>query len=289
MWTKQPKTKFASSFFSVLKYSNLNSKNSKINQKKYLSSSIDKSIPTVTKLTKSMLNNKKTKNKQDPHTENNTIDINISVNYHKNANLLRNNHEHISSSLYKAPIKKITSYSMNPSARKRNGLEASDSNIIQNNLNISLTNIASPKNNNSFIVNPIFFNKTIDEAKKKKSYKVSSAKNLKEYVMNNSIKNDSTVYNKEINKVLDGDKKITSLIKNVNEKMKECSHENDINTYNKKKYEIIQNAMNQFTRYIGDKEKEFIIMINKYYKEIIECKNEQINDLLKSILYLIII
>ena len=71
--------------------------------------------------------------------------------------------------------------------------------------------------------------------------------------------------------------------------MKECSHENDINTYNKKKYEIIQNAMNQFTRYIGDKEKEFIIMINKYYKEIIECKNEQINDLLKSILYLIII
>ena len=178
---------------------------------------------------------------------------------------------------------------MNPSAHKRNGLEASDSNIIQNNLNISLTNIASPKNNNSFIVNPIFFNKTIDEAKKKKSYKVSSAKNLKEYMMNNSIKNDSTVYNKEINKVLDGDKKITSLIKNVNEKMKECSHENDINTYNKKKYEIIQNAMNQFTRYIGDKEKEFIIMINKYYKEIIECKNEQINDLLKSILYLIII
>ena len=286
MWTKQPNTKFASSFFSVLKYSNLNSKNSKINQKKYLSSSIDKNIPTVTKLTKTILNEKKP---TFPHTEKNTIDINISVNYHKNANLLRNNHEHISSSLYKAPIKKITSYSMNPSARKRNGLEASDSNIIQNNLNISLTNIASPKNNNSFIVNPIFFNKTIDEAKKKKSYKVSSAKNLKEYMMNNSIKNDSTVYNKEINKVLDGDKKITSLIKNVNEKMKECSHENDINTYNKKKYEIIQNAMNQFTRYIGDKEKEFIIMINKYYKEIIECKNEQINDLLKSILYLIII
>ena len=286
MWTKQPNTKFASSFFSVLKYSNLNSKNSKINQKKYLSSSIDKNIPTVTKLTKTILNEKKP---TFPHTEKNTIDINISVNYHKNANLLRNNHEHISSSLYKAPIKKITSYSMNPSAHKRNGLEASDSNIIQNNLNISLTNIASPKNNNSFIVNPIFFNKTIDEAKKKKSYKVSSAKNLKEYMMNNSIKNDSTVYNKEINKVLDGDKKITSLIKNVNEKMKECSHENDINTYNKKKYEIIQNAMNQFTRYIGDKEKEFIIMINKYYKEIIECKNEQINDLLKSILYLIII
>ena len=286
MWTKQPNTKFASSFFSVLKYSNLNSKNSKINQKKYLSSSIDKNIPTVTKLTKTILNEKKP---TFPHTEKNTIDINISVNYHKNANLLRNNHEHISSSLYKAPIKKITSYSMNPSARKRNGLEASDSNIIQNNLNISLTNIASPKNNNSFIVNPIFFNKTIDEAKKKKSYKVSSAKNLKEYMMNHSIKNDSTVYNKEINKVLDGDKKITSLIKNVNEKMKECSHENDINTYNKKKYEIIQNAMNQFTRYIGDKEKEFIIMINKYYKEIIECKNEQINDLLKSILYLIII
>ena len=286
MWTKQPNTKFASSFFSVLKYSNLNSKNSKINQKKYLSSSIDKNIPTVTKLTKTILNEKKPTFR---HTEKNTIDINISVNYHKNANLLRNNHEHISSSLYKAPIKKITSYSMNPSAHKRNGLEASDSNIIQNNLNISLTNIASPKNNNSFIVNPIFFNKTIDEAKKKKSYKVSSAKNLKEYMMNNSIKNDSTVYNKEINKVLDGDKKITSLIKNVNEKMKECSHENDINTYNKKKYEIIQNAMNQFTRYIGDKEKEFIIMINKYYKEIIECKNEQINDLLKSILYLIII
>ena len=286
MWTKQPNTKFASSFFSVLKYSNLNSKNSKINQKKYLSSSIDKNIPTVTKLTKTILNEKKP---TFPHSEKNTIDINISVNYHKNANLLRNNHEHISSSLYKAPIKKITSYSMNPSAHKRNGLEASDSNIIQNNLNISLTNIASPKNNNSFIVNPIFFNKTIDEAKKKKSYKVSSAKNLKEYMMNNSIKNDSTVYNKEINKVLDGDKKITSLIKNVNEKMKECSHENDINTYNKKKYEIIQNAMNQFTRYIGDKEKEFIIMINKYYKEIIECKNEQINDLLKSILYLIII
>ena len=284
MWTKKPKTKFASSFFSVLKYSNLNSKNSKINQKKYLSSSIDKSIPTITKLTKTMLNNKKTK---DPHTENNTIDINISVNYHKNANLLRNNHEHISSSLYKAPMKKITSYSMNPSAHKRNSSDASDSNIIQNNLNISLTNIASPKNNNSFIVNPIFFNKTIDEERKKN--KVSSAKNLKEYMMNNSIKNDSIVYNKEIIKVLDGDKKINALIKNVNEKMKDCSHEKDINRYNKKKFEIIQNAMSQFTRYIGDKEKEFIVMIAKYYKEIIECKDEQINDFLKSKIYLLII
>ena len=284
MWTKQPNTKFASSFFSVLQYSNLNSKNSKINQKKYLSSSIDKNIPTVTKLTKTILNEKKP---TFPHTEKNTIDINISVNYHKNANLLRNNHEHISSSLYKAPMKKITSYSMNPSAHKRNRLEASESNIIQNNLNISLTNIASPKNNNSFIVNPIFFNKTIDEAKKKN--KVSSAKNLKEYMMNNSIKNDSIVYNKDIINVLDGNKKINALIKNVNEKIKDCSHENDINKYNKKKFEIIQNAMSQFTRYIGDKEKEFVVMIGKYYKEIIESKDEQINDFLKSKIYLTII
>ena len=284
MWTKQPNTKFASSFFSVLKYSNLNSKNSKINQKKYLSSSIDKNIPTVTKLTKTILNEKKP---TFPHTEKNTIDINISVNYHKNANLLRNNHEHILSSLYKAPMKKITSYSMNPSAHKRNSSDASDSNIIQNNLNISLTNIASPKNNNSFIVNPIFFNKTIDEAKKKN--KVSSAKNLKEYMMNNSIKNDSTVYNKDIINVLDGNKKINALIKNVNEKIKDCSHENHINKYNKKKFEIIQSAMSQFTRYIGDKEKEFVVMIGKYYKEIIESKDEQINDFLKSKIYLTII
>ena len=107
--------------------------------------------------------------------------------------------------------------------------------------------------------------------------------------MNNSIKNDSTVYNKDIINVLDGNKKINALIKNVNEKIKNCSHENDINKYNKKKFEIIQNAMSQFTRYIGDKEKEFVVMIGKYYKEIIESKDEQINDFLKSKIYLTII
>ena len=47
--------------------------------------------------------------------------------------------------------------------------------------------------------------------------------------------------------------------------------------------------MSQFTRYIGDKEKEFVVMIGKYYKEIIESKDEQINDFLKSKIYLTII
>lgn len=291
MWSKQQKTQFASSFFSVLKYSQLNSKSIKYNPKKFHSSSIDKKMPQVSKLAKSMIQReKRPKFKPDTHTENNTIDINISVNYHKNAQLLRNQ-EHLANSLYKAPIKKISSYSMNPSSHKRNSSEVSESNIIHNNLNISLTNIASPKTNNSFIVNPIIFqHKTLDDDTvkkgKEKTGKVSSAKNLKEYSLNcNDVKieNQNSISNKELIKAIEEKSKITLLTQTINAEIKESENvENDLNKLNNKKYDILRKGLIQYSTLVDNNHQNFLNNFLNHLNEIVNFKNDQINELVKG-------
>ena len=148
--SKYQKVLFTSSLFPSNQFSQLNGKSTKYNQKKFHSSSIDSGLPRVKKPIEPKIENNKYSIKPNVHETNNSIDINISFNYPKN--VLRS-FEQVSSSLHKSPNKKATSYSMNQSSQKRNRSDIYDANIIHNNLNISLTNIASPKINNSYIVN----------------------------------------------------------------------------------------------------------------------------------------
>ena len=139
--------------------------------KKLYTSSLDKnSLFSLSKGTKSFFK----KNKKDNSNHfNNSIDINISVNY-RNKNLSNQNR---TKDYNKIELnKKLSSYSLEQSKNKRNKNNSmndinNDSHFIQNNLNISLTNLSSPKTNNSYYINPIFIHgKKLNEEKIKKLY-----------------------------------------------------------------------------------------------------------------------
>ena len=193
------------SFLGDIHY-NLNKikQNSKYFQsKKIHSSSMDKNIFPITKLTKTPF--RKVFKKKNNHTSNNTIDINISVNYlnkgksqdNSLCNSLKYPNTFISNSNHYLD-KKIISYISKQPSNKRNKNKninnLSDSHIIHNNLNISLTNFGSPKEDNSFINNPILLGKTIDERKFKfkNSFSNSGSSNLiyRGILKNNFINNN---------------------------------------------------------------------------------------------------
>ena len=256
--SKYQKVLFTSSLFPSNQFSQLNGKSTKYNQKKFHSSSIDSGLPRVKKPTE----NNKYSIKPNVHETNNSIDINISFNYPKN--VLRS-FEQVSSSLHKSPNKKATSYSMSQSSHKRNRSNIYDANIIHNNLNISLTNIASPKINNSYIVNPVLPpTKTMPEEGRKKfsstknNINIRSIKNLNEFLSSNSDKSEqkSSKKEKEDNK----SKKIFLLTQSMNEKIRDCSNvENDLDKLNNKKFDIISNALTDFSNYVEPLEKEFLL------------------------------
>jgi hypothetical protein len=294
------KTSLTSSFYSVPKYSKINN----LKQSKHFTTSKPKSISLPKQKKASSIISKTTKfpqkslsnihSPQNTSAQNNTIDINISVNYHKNANLLKNSKHAHTGSLYKAPFRKITSYSMNQTAHKRNGNDCSDPNIIHNNLNISLTNISSPKESNSFVVNPIFHGCNHIHQNIHKSLNIknnsSSASNIVHTGNNKSISGNSfniggKDYNKAINKLAKRNKtKIETLKKIMNDKIKECSkRELDLDTKNDKKFQILQNCLDQFMNYIQNiKEAEFLISFNNHLKDIMHYKNEKIEDLINT-------
>lgn len=281
--SKYQKVLFTSSLFPSNQFSQLNGKSTKYNQKKFHSSSIDSGLPRVKKPTE----NNKYSIKPNVHETNNSIDINISFNYPKN--VLRS-FEQVSSSLHKSPNKKATSYSMSQSSHKRNRSNIYDANIIHNNLNISLTNIASPKINNSYIVNPVLPpTKTVPEegrmkfSSTKNNINIRSIKNLNEFLSSNSDKSEqkSSKKEKEDNK----SKKIFLLTQSMNEKIRDCSNvENDLDKLNNKKFDIISNALTDFSNYVEPLEKEFLLNLLNHLNDIISFKNEQINELVKSTL-----
>ena len=281
--SKYQKVLFTSSLFPSNQFSQLNGKSTKYNQKKFHSSSIDSGLPRVKKPTE----NNKYSIKPNVHETNNSIDINISFNYPKN--VLRS-FEQVSSSLHKSPNKKATSYSMSQSSQKRNRSDIYDANIIHNNLNISLTNIASPKINNSYIVNPVLPpTKTMPEEGRKKfsstrnNINIRSIKNLNEFLSSNSDKSEqkSSKKEKEDNK----NKKIFLLTQSMNEKIRDCSNvENDLDKLNNKKFDIISNALTDFSNYVEPLEKGFLLNLLNHLNDIISFKNEQINELVKSTL-----
>lgn len=261
-------------------------------------------MPPVTKLTKSFLSREKNpKIKSSNSTENNTIDINISVNYHKNPHFLRSQ-DQLNNSIYKAPMKKVSSYSMNQSAHKRNGSDISDSNLFPNNLNISLTNISSPKTNNSFIVNPILFqNKTLDEGKRKKSEKrkvnnnhsnstkniIVGSLNMNEYSSHNDKKSSKSLISPIEDIPLKSPSVATSIRIVMEDKIKELTNkEQDLLKLNTKKYEIVQSSLFQYANLLHGGDKEFLLNILSNFKDILNFKNEQINALEKSKIKIII-
>jgi hypothetical protein len=70
----------------------------------------------------------------------------------------------------------------------------------------------------------------------------------------------------------------------MNDKIKECSkRELDLDTKNDKKFQILQNCLDQFMNYIQNiKEAEFLISFNNHLKDIMHYKNEKIEDLINT-------
>lgn len=287
--SKYQKVLFGSLIFPSNHFSQLNGKSAKYNPKKFHSSSIDSGLPKVNKPPQAKLESNKYTLKPNVLETNNSIDINISFNYPKN--VLRS-YEHVSSTLHKEPKKKVTSYSMSHSNHQRNQSDIYDANIIHNNLNISLTNIASPKINNSYIVNPVLLpNKTMPEEGSKKysstknNINIRSIKNLNEFLSSNSDKSEQKSSKlREDNNC----KKISLLTQSMNEKIRDCSNvENDLDKLNNKKYDIISEALKDFSNYVEPSEKDFLLNLLNHLNDIISFKNEQINELVKSTILLI--
>ena len=274
-------------------YYNLNKikQNSKYFQsKKIHSSSMDKNIFPITKLTKTPF--RKFFKKKNNNTSNNTIDINISVNY-LNKGKSQDNSLHNSSKYPKTFIsnsnhyldKKITSYISKQPSNKRNKNkninDLSDSHIIHNNLNISLTNFGSPKEDNSFINNPILLGKTIDERKFKfkNSFSNSGSSNLiyRGILKNNFINNnkhynsikDLSFYNlkKEFNyKNNDFNIKSNDLNNNKNNNdLNNNKNNNDLNIDKNNEFNMIKKNMNEEIQKIKNDEKDLSKINDKIY------------------------
>ena len=284
-------------FFKKFKYSQLQTKFNKNKNrnnviKKLYTSSLDKnSLFSLSKGTKSFFK----KNKKDNSNHfNNSIDINISVNY-RNKNLsTKNRIKDYNSLKYLNKIelnKKQSSYSLEQSANKRNKNNSmndinNDSHFIQNNLNISLTNFCSPKTNNSYFINPIFMHgKNLNEEKIKKLY----SKN-KIYTPSNSTKNNNNIliknkkefipiYNQKKNEV--ENIKYDLLINTMNDNILKVKKEEKNNSkLNMKIYDILQNSFQQFANFLQPNNgKEVALNILKEYNKLILNKNLEIEKI----------
>ena len=288
MWSKpsQKSSSLTSSLFNALRYSKVPSKNQtkpSSSKQKPFSLPKRKNRSLTASFKQHPINNKSLNSPRDISAQNNTIDINISVNYHKNASLLKHSKQHKNNTLYKTPTRKTTLYSMNQSAHKRNASACSDSNIIHNNLNISFTNISSPKASNSFIVNPIFYN-----GGNHSHHHLNKSVNMKHGVhCSSSVINISNSDGRECNRMRSkmskrNKTKIEHLKKVMNDKMRECElKEGDVDEKCDNKFQILQSCLEQFMNYVQSiKEAEFLISFNKHLKEVVCYKNKKINELL---------
>ena len=292
-------TRFANSLFGDINYSlNKIKSNSKYYPSKKInssSSSIEKNIYPITKLAKTPLKKDLKKN----NSLNNSLDMNISINYLNKGksqdNSLHNTlkyQNYISSSnikLEKKIIPYVSKEYSNKRNKKKNMNEFYESQIINNNLNISLTNFISPKENNSFIYKPFFIDKSMEDCKNKyknlsnscsssliKNYNHKPKKDLK----SNSCKNFTNNTYKEINVT----NKINFIIlKNkLNDNIKKIkANEKNINIINSRIYDIIQIYFAHFANLLQHNEKEVALNLLFHINEIILFKNEEILKLKK--------
>ena len=256
--------------------------------KKLYTSSLDKnSLFSLSKGTKSFF--KKNKKENSNHF-NNSIDINISVNY-RNKNLSNQNR---TKDYNKIELnKKLSSYSLEQSKNKRNKNNSmndinNDSHFIQNNLNISLTNLSSPKTNNSYYINPIFIHgKKLNEEKIKKLYSKNKIYSPSYLTKNN---NNILIKNKKefipINKKNENEniKSYNLLIKTMNDDISKLKKEEKNNSkLNMKIYHIIQNSFQQFANFLqSNNEKEVALNILKEYNKLILNKNLEVEKIKKE-------
>ena len=209
---------------------------------------------------------KKTKKK---NSSNNSIDINISLDY-KNKNKVKD-------IKLKYPNQKYSS--LDEKRNKNKSLDDINNNLcsIQNNLNISFTNFASPKANNSFYINPIFMHgKNFNDIKKlnaKNDIISSDEKSNRNKQILFSGSNQGKKSENSNNKLYE------ILIKTMNDNiLKVQNNEKNNSKINSKIHDIIQQTLNDFANVLQSNEKNVILNILFQFNKLIQYKNEEIKE-----------
>ena len=221
----------------------------------------NKFLYQISKKSRNSLKKNKKKN-----SSNNSIDINISLDY-KNKNKVKD-------IKLKYPNQKYSS--LDEKRNKNKSLDDINNNLcsIQNNLNISFTNFASPKANNSFYINPIFMHgKNFNDIKK------LNAKN-------DISSDEKSNRNKQIlfsgsnqGKKSENNKLYEILIKTMNDNiLKVQNNEKNNSTINSKIHDIIQQTLNDFANVLQSNEKNVILNILFQFNKLIQYKNEEIKE-----------
>ena len=222
----------------------------------------NKFLYQISKKSRNSLKKNKKKN-----SLNNSIDINISLDYKK-----KNKVKDIKP---KYPNQKYSS--IDEKRIKNKSLDDINNNLcsIQNNLNISFTNFASPKANNSFYINPIFMHgKNFNDIKKL---------NAKNDVVSSDEKSNR---NKQIlflgsnqGKNSENNKLYEIFIKTMNDNiLKVQNNEKNNSKINSKIHDIIQQTLNDFANVLQSNEKNVILNILFQFNKLIQYKNEEIKE-----------
>ena len=222
----------------------------------------NKFLYQISKKSRNSLKKNKKKN-----SLNNSIDINISLDYKK-----KNKVKDIKP---KYPNQKYSS--IDEKRIKNKSLDDINNNLcsIQNNLNISFTNFASPKTNNSFYINPIFMHgKNFNDIKKL---------NAKNDVVSSDEKSNR---NKQIlflgsnqGKNSENNKLYEIFIKTMNDNiLKVQNNEKNNSKINSKIHDIIQQTLNDFANVLQSNEKNVILNILFQFNKLIQYKNEEIKE-----------
>ena len=222
----------------------------------------NKFLYQISKKSRNSLKKNKKKN-----SSNNSIDINISLDYKK-----KNKVKDIKP---KYPNQKYSS--IDEKRIKNKSLDDINNNLcsIQNNLNISFTNFASPKANNSFYINPIFMHgKNFNDIKKL---------NAKNDIISSDEKSNR---NKQIlflgsnqGKNSENNKLYEIFIKTMNDNiLKVQNNEKNNSKINSKIHDIIQQTLNDFANVLQSNEKNVILNILFQFNKLIQYKNEEIKE-----------
>ena len=223
----------------------------------------NKFLYQISKKSRNSLKKNKKKN-----SSNNSIDINISLDY-KNKNKVKD-------IKLKYPNQKYSS--LDEKRNKNKSLDDINNNLcsIQNNLNISFTNFASPKANNSFYINPIFMHgKNFNDIKKlnAKNDISSDEKSNRNKQILFSGSNQGKKSENSNNKLYE------ILIKTMNDNiLKVQNNEKNNSKINSKIHDIIQQTLNDFANVLQSNEKNVILNILFQFNKLIQYKNEEIKE-----------
>ena len=227
----------------------------------------NKFLYQISKKSRNSLKKNKKKN-----SLNNSIDINISLDYKK-----KNKVKDIKP---KYPNQKYSS--IDEKRIKNKSLDDINNNLcsIQNNLNISFTNFASPKANNSFYINPIFMQGRNYNDNKIKKINSKNIINSSDEKSNGNKKIIFSSFNQG-KKFENSNKKFYDiLIKTMNDNITSVQNKEKNNAkINLKIHDIILNTFNQFANVLQSNEKNVALNILYQFNKLISNKNEEIQEL----------